>query len=115
IDVSFDGLHRVVFARGHLLHRCGVHDVVDAIKCSVEAIRVSDIADKEANSVVVDELGHLPHLVLFELVATEHDCLPWASLGEKSVNKLLTERAGSSRNQNNLAIQKIHLQFPSLD
>ena len=73
-DVRPDGLERVLFKRGNLLQRGGMHHVVDAVERPEQPFLVTHIPQKVANGVGAHRPS-LGHLVLLELVATEHDDL----------------------------------------
>ncbi len=60
--VGLNGLERVVFTGGHLLHCRGVHDDVCASRRSHEAITISDVADEVADASVAELLMKLPLL-----------------------------------------------------
>jgi hypothetical protein len=107
-NVSLGSLERVELARRDLLERRSGEDVVHAFERIDDGTVVADVTNVELQFVVV---VFLTHVVLLLLVAGEDADLLDLGL-EEAVHDRVAEGAGTSSNQENLAIKNVHLKIP---
>ncbi len=79
-----------------------MHHEVDALKGAPQTSRVADVADEVAQTGVIEAC--LAHLMLFLLVAAEHDQLGRLVFLQHHLDKFLSKRTGTAGHQNDFIL-----------
>jgi hypothetical protein len=84
---------------------------VDAIHGAIEAVAIAHVTDEVPQARIALFAEHLPHIELFEFVATEDDQLSGRVFPQHDVNKLLAERPRAARDQYDFTFEYISATF----
>jgi hypothetical protein len=106
MDVRLDRFEWVVFGCWDLLQRRSVYDDVDPIERSPESLRVTDIAEKEADSWVMAQL--CGQVILLKFITTQDYQSRGIMLVEHSAHEAPTKRAGPTGDEDGLASEDAH-------
>ncbi len=106
VDVGLDALLRVVLGCVHLLDGGGVDDYVDALAGALQALAVADIPYEEPQLRILVVRIFLLEFELFELIAgIDHYALHPRIAAKYGLNKLFSERTGSTGDQYRFIVQ----------